>query len=165
MYILQENSQLSNDRLLRVSSEQASHLFDSTKFNYTPANYARAGDLCLFKSIDNEEKYGQGRIIKFSYLRGNNREQEYSSNYCDMTIDSHNDIGTFTNRFIALHPTDMSAKDVLSRPVDMLFTAGYVAMSNYLVNIEDSMTIKSNNLSTVLFCAEICSGCSITKLA
>ena len=38
LYILQENSQLSNDRLLRVRSEQTSHLFDSTKFNYTPAN-------------------------------------------------------------------------------------------------------------------------------
>ena len=97
LYILQENSQLSNDRLLRVRSEQASHLFDSTKFNYTPANCVRAGDLCLFKSLDNEEKYVLGRIIQFSYLCGNKRVREYSSNYCDMTIESHNDIGTFAN--------------------------------------------------------------------
>ena len=109
----------------------------------------RAGDLCLFKSIDNEEKYVLGRIIQFSYLRGNKREREYSSNYCDMTIESRNDIGTFANWFIAVYPTDTSAKEVLFRPVDMLFTSGYVTMSNYLANIEDSMLIESNNLSTV----------------
>ena len=97
LYILQENSQLSNNRLLRVRSEQASHLFDSTKFNYTPANCVRAGDLCLFKSVDNEEKCVLDRIIQFSYLCGNKREREYSSNYCDMTIESHNDIGAFAN--------------------------------------------------------------------
>ena len=149
LYLLQENSQLSNDRLLRVRSEQASHLFDSTKFNYTPANCVMAGDLCLFKSVDNEEKYVLGRIIQFSYLRGNKREREYSSNYCDMTIESRNDIGTFANWFIAVHPTDTSAKEVLFRPVHMLFTAGYVAMSNYLANIEDSMLIESSKLFTV----------------
>ena len=77
LYILQENSQLPNDRLLRVRSEQASHLFDSTRFNYTPpANCVRAGDLWLFKSVDNEEKYVLGRIIQFSYIRGNKRESQ-----------------------------------------------------------------------------------------
>ena len=55
LYILQENSQFSNDRLLRVRSDQESHLFDSTKFYYTPANCVRARDLCLFKSVDSEE--------------------------------------------------------------------------------------------------------------
>ena len=71
-------SQLSNDRLLRVRSEQAVHLFDSAKFDYTPANCVRAGDLCMF-SVDNEEKYVLSRITQLSYLRGNKREREYSS--------------------------------------------------------------------------------------
>ena len=66
-----------------------------------------------------------------------------------MTIDNDNDIGTFANWLIAVHPTDTSTKDVVFRPVDMLFTAGYEAMSNYFANIEDCMLIESNNLSTV----------------
>ena len=67
LYRLQGNSQISNDRLLRVRTEQASHLFNFRKYKYTPANCARAGDLCLFKSVNDAEKYNSILLhIKFA---------------------------------------------------------------------------------------------------
>ena len=83
-----------------------------------------AGDLCLFKTVDDEEKYIIGRVIQFSYLRGSKREREYSSNYCDISKQSHNNIGTFANWYVAVHPSD-TTENVFFKPI-MLYTAGYV---------------------------------------
>ena len=148
LYLLQENLQVSNDRLLRVRSEQASHLFNSTQYNHVPENCVSAGDLCLFKTVDDAEKYIIGRVIQFSYLRGKKREREYSSNYCDISKQSHNNIGTFSNWYIAVHPSD-TAENVFFKPI-MLYTAGYVAMSNYVERI-DEHTLKGSDDSLLSF--------------
>ena len=100
------------------------------------------------KTVDDAEKYIIGRVIQFSYLRGNKREREYSSNYCDISKQSHNNIGTFANWYIAVHPRD-TTENVFFKPVMlptagyvffkpvMLPTAGYVAMSNYVARIDE----------------------------
>ena len=99
------------------------------------------------ESVDDADKYLLGRIIQFSYLYGNKKQREYSSDYCDISKVSHKEIGTFINWFIAVRPSDALDTDVSFKPADTLFTAGYVSMSNYSAKIDDSMLIESENSS------------------
>ena len=98
LYLLQENYQVSNDRLLRVRSSQPSHLFSASDLENNSSSFVRMGDLCLFHRVDSE-KVLLGRVIQFSYLEGSKKQREYSGTFVDMSIDSYKNIGVFTNWF------------------------------------------------------------------
>ena len=68
LYILPENCQLSNDRLLRVREEQPTHLSPDRFQKSVEDSNIRAGDLCVFRRIDDNEKLLLGRVVQFSYL-------------------------------------------------------------------------------------------------
>ena len=52
-YLLQENFQVSKDRLLRVRAEQPNHIFSSTHLNKDYEQRAvKCGDLCVFNRVD-----------------------------------------------------------------------------------------------------------------
>ena len=67
---LQENIQLSNDRLW-VRSKQASHLPD-VESTCIIDQCVKVGELCIFKRVDNP-KFLLGKIAQFSYLDGNKK--------------------------------------------------------------------------------------------
>ena len=101
LYLIQENYQVSSDRLIRVRSEQPDHLFSNSESTSGPQKSVKSGDLCVFKRID-QKKYIVGRVIQFSYLLGNKRERQYSANYVDLSKDSYKTIGVFANWYIHL---------------------------------------------------------------
>ena len=90
LYLIQENYQVSSDRLIRVRSGQPDHLFSNSESTSGPS------DLCVFKRLD-EKKYIVGRVIQFSYLLGNKRERQYSANYVNLSKDSYKTISVFAN--------------------------------------------------------------------
>ena len=57
LYLLQENYQVSNDRLLRVRSSQPSHLFSASDLENNSSSFVRMGDLCLFHRVDSEKVF------------------------------------------------------------------------------------------------------------
>ena len=71
-YLMQENMSISNDRLLRVRSEQPFHVFSvSTPGTGTnTSSCIKSEDLCIFRRVDDEDKYLCGRVIQFSHLSG-----------------------------------------------------------------------------------------------
>ncbi len=100
LYLLQENFQISSDRLLRVPAIQPSHLFAGMDINdYALSKTVRAGDLCIFRRVNRKDKCLLGRIVRFSYLSGTKRNRQYSSDYVDMTKPSHVSIGVLANWF------------------------------------------------------------------
>ena len=101
LYLLQENFQVSNDRLLRVHLQQPTHVFATTYLTTTDTqrNIVKSGDMCLFKRVDDPSKSLLGRIVQFSYLKGNKRARQYSSDYVDMTKASYKTVGAFSNWF------------------------------------------------------------------
>lgn len=138
LYIIQENTQISNDRLLRVRSDQPSHLFSGTEVNdrnLSPKNLVHAGDLCLFRRIDCE-KVLLGRIVQFSYLFGSKRERQYSGTYVDMDVDSFKNIGVFCHYFARCKGANQ--KSVPFVPLENIFKAGYLGMEHYICTIEES---------------------------
>ena len=73
LYLLQENFDLSNDRLLRVRVVQPSHIFSKREVSLPNDNYVKCGNLCIFERADVEGKHMVGRLVKFAYLRGSKR--------------------------------------------------------------------------------------------
>ena len=98
LYLLQENKQLSNDRLLRVRASQPGHLFNGESELGTDQErvIVRSGDLCFFR-VQHSTNILIGRIIQFSYLEGSKKERQYSSTYVDMSLESFHNIGVFAN--------------------------------------------------------------------
>ena len=95
LYLIQENVPLSNDRLLRVRATQASHLYSATNIEMNTRHFVTAGELCVFRRGDSEERLLLGRVIQFSYMYGNKWERQYTSNYVDLSKDSKTNIGSF----------------------------------------------------------------------
>ena len=96
LYLIQEDYQVSGDRLIRVRSEQPDHLFSNSESTSGPQKSVKSGDLCVFKRLG-EKKYIVGRVIQFSYLLETKRERQYSGNYVDLSKDSYKTIGVFAN--------------------------------------------------------------------
>ena len=67
LYILQENFQIPNARLLRVRSAQPSHLFSSSDFVKTSSSIVQMGDLCHFRRVDSKKVF-LGRVFPISYF-------------------------------------------------------------------------------------------------
>ncbi len=147
LYLLQENFQVSNDRLLRVRSQQPTHVFATTYLSTTDTqrNVVKSGDMCLFKRVDDPSKSLLGRIVQFSYLKGNKRARQYSSDYVDMTKASYKTVGAFSNWFQGTKLENVGReKNIDFKPLDLVFTPGYVSMENYICTVDDSLLILSN---------------------
>ena len=88
--------------------------------------------------------------MQFSYLYGTKKEREYSSNYCDLTKESCNDIGAFVDWFLPTHSVESDGSDcnVIFKPAGHLFTTGYLGMSNYYKKIKYSYLIESDDSSS-----------------
>ena len=144
LYLLQENPQLSNDRLLRVRSAQPTHLFSGTRGNDSgPQQRVYSNDLCFFRRIDSE-KLLIGRVVQFSYLEGSKRAREYSSLYVDTSIDSCNSIGVFANWFQGAKETSEN-EFVSFIPLDGMFTIGYLSMKYYVATIDENVLCETEN--------------------
>lgn len=145
LYLLQENFQVSKDRLLRVRAEQPTHIFGSSSLNKKCDNRAvKCGDLCVFKRVDDNSKCLLRRVIQFSYMQGNKKERQYSSDYVDLTKDSHQNIGVFANWFNGtnVNVPDIEEKDIVNFiPLNLVFTPGYLSLQNYVATIDDSSLV------------------------
>ena len=138
LYLLQENNQLSNDRLLRVRSIQPSHLFNKDVSNgCNNEGKVNSGDLCFFRRMDSD-KVLIGRVVQFSYLEGSKKQREYSSLYVDLTLDSYTCIGAFANWFQVIQKT-VTNELIGFAPLDNAFTIGYISMRNYISTIKESV--------------------------
>ena len=116
LYLLQERTQLSNDRLLRVRGVQPEHVFTGETRNVSGDNVVSSGELCVFKRIDCPN-YLLGRIVQFSYLQGKKRQRQFSGQTVELQKESCKNIGVFANWYSAVHPgmRDKVEFSVLSR--------------------------------------------------
>ena len=96
LHLLQENFQVSNDRILTVRSQQPTHVFAATYLSTTDT-ILKSEDMCLLKRVDDPSKLLLGRLVQFSYLKGKKRARQYSSDYVDMTKASCKTVGSFSN--------------------------------------------------------------------
>ena len=159
LYILQENCQLSNDRLLRVRSEQPSHLFSGIDQQSALSSNVRIGDLCVFRRVDCDRLL-LGRVIQFSYLTGSKKQRSYSSTYVDMSIESFKEIGVYCNYFAR---SNSAYSDTIPFvPLDLVFTAGYLTMENHVCTILEKHVTASTNES-VSFEIPICETCQLLQ--
>ena len=149
MYLLQENFKVSTNRLPRVCSEQPSHTFSGLDLDKCgPMKSVWAGDLCVFTRVDSQEKCLVGQIIQFSYMKGNKREQQYSSDYVDLSKDFYKYIGVFANWFQGTRISEERLKRVVDfKPLDNVFTPGYLSLAHYCATIDDSTLTESENNS------------------
>ena len=148
LYILQENPQLSNDRLLRVCSAQPLHLFSGAEgiVSSPSSGYQEtvfSGDLCVFQHVDNE-KHLVGRVIQLSYLEGSKKSREYSSSYVETTKDSMNCIGVLANWYQGVSST-LTNSAVLFKPLDSQYNIGYLSMEYYKYTIDESSLQESDS--------------------
>ncbi len=155
LYLLQENFQISSDRLLRVRPIQPSHRFAGMDINdYALSKTVRAGDLCIFRRVDRKNKCLLGRIVQFSYLSGTKRNRQYSSDYVDMTKPSHFSIGVLANWFQGTKTVDRQltydADHITFKPLDLVFTPGYISLENYVSKIDDKLLVESELFFSIL---------------
>lgn len=147
LYLLQENCQISSDRLMRVRSEQPSHIFTGTETGTGPQTSVKSGDLCIFTRVDCE-KCLLGRIIQFSYLAGNKKDRQYSSDFVDLSKESCKSIGVYANWFQGTRALENQVAGTVSfKPVDLVFTPGYLSMCNYVSSIDDSTLVENEDFS------------------
>ena len=139
LYILkQENYQVSNDRLLRVRAEQPSHLYSKNNEQSRDPSHVLIGDLCIFRRVDCDKKVLLGRVVKFSYLKGTKKQREYSSSYVDTSKDSFKTIGVFANYFARYEIMNNENDKIHFRPLDLVFTAGYLSMEHFVTTIDET---------------------------
>lgn len=147
LYLLQENCQISSDRLMRVRSEQPSHIFTGTETGTGPQTSVKSGVLCIFTRVDCEECL-LGRIIQFSYLAGSKKERQYSSDFVDLPKESYKSIGVYANWFQGTRALDNQVASTVSfKPVDLVFTPGYLSVGNYVASIDDSTLVQNADFS------------------
>lgn len=143
LFILQEGTQVSNDRLLRVREEQPSHLFSGIDERGSLSSSVRVGDLCVFRRVDCD-KLLLGRVMQFSYLTGNKRQCEYSSTYVDMSIPSYLNIGVYCNYFARSNDVHSSER-IRFTPLHLVFTAGYLPMEHFICKLNEEYVFTSNH--------------------
>ena len=148
LYILQENPQLSNDRLLRVRSAQPSHLFTGINDGARsgPQTTVYSGDLCIFQRIDTE-KYLLGRVVQFSYMEGSKSERQYSSTYVDTTDEERlESIGVLANYYQAISAT-IDNSSVSFKPLITRYRIGYLSMRHYKYTVDENALQESDDFS------------------
>ena len=143
LYILQENPQLSNDRLLRVRSAQPTHLFSVSDAVISSESGQQAivnsGDLCVFQRIDSM-KHLIGCVVQFSYLKDTKRECEYSGCFVDTTKESINSIGVLANYYYGV--SNLSSNACVSfKPLVGRYSIGYLPMIYYRYTIDSRVFV------------------------
>ena len=135
LYLLQENIQLSNDRLLRVREDQPTHLYSgSLTDEQENCSHVIAGDLCIFRRIDCHDKVLLGRLVSFAYPKGNTKkDRAYSSSYVDMGKPTYRNIAVFANWYAMDDSND--TENITFKSVDTSFYAGYISMENYICTL------------------------------
>lgn len=132
---------------MRVRSEQPSHIFTGTETGTGPQTSVKSGDLCIFTRVDCE-KCLLGRIIQFSYLAGSKKERQYSSDFVGLSKESYKSIGVYANWFQGTRALDNQVASTVSfKPVDLVFTPGYLAVGNYVASIDDSTLVQNADFS------------------
>ena len=142
LYLLQENPQLSNDRLLRVRGQDAGHLFSNSSEEHTNDSCVSVGDMSVF--ANEEGKYVFGRIVQFSYLRGTKREQQYSASYCDVSLPSKTFIGAFAYWVFPFNSTAVDS-NISFIPADRYFSAGYISMESFRLKVPSQVITEPRN--------------------
>ena len=158
LYLVQESTQLSVDRLLRVRAKQPDHVHGSGKSIFSSKNKISSGDLCLFKRVDCN-KCLIGRVVQFSYLTGNKRQRQFSNNFVDLSKDSVKNIGVFANWFSAVSLSDderFEEKDFISfKSIEVDFTCGYIAADCYIATIDETVVMDAPNFSFSIPCSTL----------
>ena len=137
LYLLQENSALSSDRLIRVRTDESK----SSRINSELT--VKSGDLCFFKRVDSDKILAR---------------RVYSGTFVDTSKESYKLIGVFANWFVIMDDTDDPSilaftplDDILAfTPLDDIFTAGYLSMENYMLTIPDANLIDVEGDSFVI---------------
>ena len=143
LYLIQENCEVSNDRLIRVRRDQPDHLFSVSPAHSFNTNCVQSGDLCIFRRVDNCKNL-IGRVIQFSYLDGSKRDQQYTSIYVDMSKDSFRTIGCFANWYSGVYDitsTSNSANILPFKPLNII-TIGYLSMENYVGTVSEETLVE-----------------------
>ena len=135
LYLIQENLNVSNDRLLRVRSNQPSHIYHSKESTLYPKNHIKSGDLCIFKREGMANEHLIGRIVQFSYLSGSKRDRQFSGDFIDLSKDISN-IGIFCNWYCIANYDDPK---IIAFKSTYDFTQGYLPSSNYVFLIDEKM--------------------------
>lgn len=160
LYILQENPQLSNDRLLRVRSAQPSHLFsddnDNSLSSASRQDIVNSGELCVFKRC-NSPKHLLGRVIQFSYLKGSKKSQQYSGTFVDTTKESFTSIGVLANYYYGVSDSSTDSY-VAFKPLKGIYSIGYLPMNHYMYTIDESSIRDHDKCSFVIPINHISSG-------
>ena len=129
-----------------VLSNQIIFFSSRSENNHGQQDTVKCGDLCVFNRVDDWSKCLIGRITQFSYLAGNKRERQYSSDFVDMTKPSFKTIGVFANWFEGTNYEEI-ADTVKFKPLDLLFTPGYLSMEHYVCCINDSFLVFDKDFS------------------
>ena len=86
--------------------------------------------------------------MQFSYLKGNKRARQYSSDYVDMKKASCKTVGSFSNWFQGTKLENVGRENSVDfKPLDLVFTPGYLSMENYICIVDHSLLILSNTHS------------------
>ena len=96
LYLVQEGTRLSVDRLLRVRAAQLKHIYTTPESRAVLDNLISSGNLCIFKRVECSQCL-IGRVLQFSYLEGTKRQRQFSSDLVDLSKDSVNNIGVYAN--------------------------------------------------------------------
>ena len=105
------------------------------------------GNMCIFKRIDDSTKCLIGRVTQFSYLTGNKRARQYSSNYVDMFKKSKANIGVLANWFQGTKSGNENCRESINFKPLNLFTAGYLSMKNCIATINESTFLSNAEFS------------------
>ena len=140
LYLLQENPELSSDRLIRVRANDGQSSSEPARTETT----VTSGDLCIFRQIDTDDRILVGRMIQFTYLSGTKRQQEYSGMYVDLSEPSYKTIGVFGNWYA--QEDNIKKQDLIEFvPIRHAFHIGYVSMENYVCTVPNANFISTDS--------------------
>ena len=132
--VIQRNFSQEALRIWLPGSQGCEQLFRTTEVS------AMWKSFCFFSRVDCE-KCLVGRVVQCSYLTGSKKQRQYSSDYVDLTKDSCKNIGVLTNWFQgtqAVSGSKASGGLVPFKPIENVFTPGYLPMKHYVGSIDES---------------------------
>ena len=81
-------------------------------------------------------------------MQGNKRERQYSADFVDLTKATYKNIGVFANWFQGTRISQDRRVDVVEfKPLELIFTPGYISLTHYIASIDDSTMIESSDNS------------------
>ena len=108
-------------------------------------NIMKSRDMCLFERVYYHSNSLLGRIVQFSHSKGNKRVRQYSSDYVDVTKASYKTIRAFSSCFQGTRQENVGRENsVHFKPLDHVFTPGYLSMETYICTVNHSLLILSN---------------------